>query len=544
MTTITRGLGRALPLLVLLAASSLAGCRTTEKELQRWASTQHGPEKLVAVLVHDKYDADLRGQAALALVGMKLRGGRRLGIDLLLDAYPRLSDEERRELNTRLVPALIVELRKPPPAPQSEGNPVQDESIAFKDAAAALLTENAALIPDQGQRDELSNALSDWAFVAFDTRVDASGQRIDMQRMLELLGPRSVKRFPDLLQTEALKLGRAVQIIDKVADKATRAAAGRRLIAIANEVSSARWLQNKRKLVEDANLKAGAKVSGPRLELQLKRFQEEELSRIFGLMKRVHSPEVVGYLVAHAASNNHAVKTRQAALIALDGLVAHADKGIAAPLLTLAKDPATDSEIRALALRRAGERPRSELAAPLFEFFDSKDWRIRQAAAELLLVLGKQEDLEAFMAHIPSVKNLTISEPLRYGRLIGQLKGKSHFRDLVAPYLSGRHSVPERLSALGAYYAHGTPADLAALERWEGDPTPAPACQRDAEGCSWECSGESVKSVGAFVKWCVRPEIDRRAQLEKAQAVAAPKTNAKKPAGPAANASPPGEKTQ
>src|SRR5689334_16708809 len=73
-------LGRALGAAVLVTALGLGGCRTSTDDIHRWANTVQGPRKLLAVLTHEKYPLELRVDAALALVSMKPRSGRRVGI--------------------------------------------------------------------------------------------------------------------------------------------------------------------------------------------------------------------------------------------------------------------------------------------------------------------------------------------------------------------------------------------------------------------------------------------------------------------------------
>src|SRR5690606_10641453 len=185
-----------------------------------WGSTKNGPDKLVAVLTHDKYEPALRAHAALTLIAMKLRGGRREGIDRLLAAYPLLSEPERAALNQRVIPAIISELKRPVPAPDKDGKRAADPSIPFKDAASALLaSERPPLLNDQ-ERSQLAAALGDWAFEGFSERVDAPAQRIDMLRLLKQLGPESVRNFPQLVKADAPKLARAVQVIAEVGSAA------------------------------------------------------------------------------------------------------------------------------------------------------------------------------------------------------------------------------------------------------------------------------------------------------------------------------------
>ena len=70
-----------------VVAVSMAGsiaCRTSVDDVHRWANTQQGPRKIVAVMTHDKYPDELRIEAAMTLVRMKPRSGRRVGIDELV----------------------------------------------------------------------------------------------------------------------------------------------------------------------------------------------------------------------------------------------------------------------------------------------------------------------------------------------------------------------------------------------------------------------------------------------------------------------------
>jgi hypothetical protein len=130
-----------LPLALLV---STTGCRTTSEDVNRWASTVQGPKKLVAVLTHDKYPIELRTEAALALIRMKPRNGRRVGIEGgddqpgLMAALAQMAPAERSVVVARLVPALEAEIKKPPPVAQG-GQVAADPSVPYKDAAFALL---------------------------------------------------------------------------------------------------------------------------------------------------------------------------------------------------------------------------------------------------------------------------------------------------------------------------------------------------------------------------------------------------------------------
>lgn len=122
MARIRQSLGTiALCLSAAVSAVSTVGCRVTDADVHRWETTELGPTKLVAVVTHDKYDWKLRVDAAVALVRMKPRSGRRIGIGKLQEAVATLPPEDRKKLVQGLAPVLIAEMDKPPV--QQQGMP-------------------------------------------------------------------------------------------------------------------------------------------------------------------------------------------------------------------------------------------------------------------------------------------------------------------------------------------------------------------------------------------------------------------------------------
>ena len=57
--------------LAMLALSALLGCKVNSDDLEYWRRTVKGPRKIVAVLLSDHYDIELRTRAATALVEME-----------------------------------------------------------------------------------------------------------------------------------------------------------------------------------------------------------------------------------------------------------------------------------------------------------------------------------------------------------------------------------------------------------------------------------------------------------------------------------------
>ena len=174
--------------LIRVAALGLAlgagtvGCRTTNDDIERWTTTAQGPRKLVSVLTHSKYPLDLRVEAAMGLVRMKPRGGRRIGIQGqddqpgLVATLEALPPADRDKIVSRMVPKLEEEMRKEPPKAQA-GQAAADPSFPFKDAAFALLTQaDGALVQSDENRKRLRAALIEWCMTNFAERMEESSQ--------------------------------------------------------------------------------------------------------------------------------------------------------------------------------------------------------------------------------------------------------------------------------------------------------------------------------------------------------------------------------
>src|SRR5262249_20455194 len=116
-------------------AFGAGACRTNADNIQHWATTVQGPKKLIAVLTHDKYPIELRVDAALALIRMKPRNGRRIGIDGsddqpgLIASLTQMQPATRQQIISHLVPALEAEIMKPPPVAQAGQAVPSDPSV-------------------------------------------------------------------------------------------------------------------------------------------------------------------------------------------------------------------------------------------------------------------------------------------------------------------------------------------------------------------------------------------------------------------------------
>lgn len=490
---------------LIVLCLTTAGCRTDSEDVQRWANTQQGPRKLVAVLVHGKYPRPLRVEAAMTLIGMRARGGRRVGIDQTLEALAAMDASERDRLVAALVPELIAKLGEPAPAAGAS-----DESLPYKDAAFELLTHTGPKLLERAELEQpLRHALSQWAMADFVTRMSASGQQVSMQQMLQELGPTSVVGLPDLIERDTPKLDHIAQLIAELGDEQTKLRASQKLVELARFIASDQWLNAKRPELEQANAASGQAPDPQAFAKQLALFQEEELLRLFGSMRRIGGKPSVDFLLTFAREPR-SEKQRKGALAAVERQIDGDDSAQLETIVAIASDDNTPDAVRGLALRRMGELPRDKVAAPLLGLFEHQNWKVRWLAAELLLQMSEPQHVDEFMAKLAKVEHMSLTEPLRYGQLIGEMKGTPAPEELVDSYSSSSNKVPVRLAALGYYYAHGDAADLAKLERAKRDRKKLPSCAEDAQDCEWRCAGRDVSTVGEFVEHCIVPSIEAR----------------------------------
>ncbi len=514
--------GRLVSTTTLLAALALgagiSGCRTTNDDVHRWANTAQGPRKLVAVLEHDKYPMDLRVEAAMTLVSMKPRFGRRIGIGNLIDALNDLPEAERAKIVAAMEPRLEAEILKP-----ATGTPEArtDTSIAYKDASYAMLTNDGGpLVTDRSLVEKLKAALTQWAMTDFSARMDDSSQAYGMEQVLRMLGASGVRGLPALIQVDAPKVDRICDLIADLGDPPTKLEASKRLVTMAQEVNSDRWLKNKTPKLEAANAASKLKPTKDQFQKQLDQYQEEELLRIFGSMKKIGQPPIVEYLLNFAGDKQQSEKRRATALIALEGQVDKDNKSQVDKVLSLASAEDTPDSVRDAAMRRVGEMPRKLVVDRLYPMFDSKEWKVRWVSAELILKMSDSSQIDEFMSHLGHARGMSITEPLRYGQLIGELKKvKVDPVEALDKYADSKYPVTVRLSALGYYYQGGAKSDLAKVDRYASDSVKVPECLPGAKECEWKCTVESggkadektVATVGDFVSFCVKPALEKRA---------------------------------
>lgn len=507
---------------MLTSALCLTGCRVNEDDVHRWESTERGPDKLVAVLEHDKYSWQLRTEAALSLIRMRPRAGRRIGIDLLVNSLADLPVDARRKVVDGMTAELVRQIEGPPPVKNPDGTLPPDPSIPFKDAAFSMLSHEPPLVTDDADRAQITAALQQWAQTDFETRLENPAQQYGMEQMMRFLGAPSVKGLPALINESSTKIDRIAGLIADLGDADTKQRASDALVALAKKIDSADWINRQTPLVEDADKRAGQKVTPQQLQQQVLKFQDQELTKVFASMKRVGGRPVVDYLLGYGLNAQNSSDRRKTALAALEGRIDKSAPADVDKIFTIAKDDNTPDEVRDIAFQRLGELPKEMIVPKLYTLFVVKKWKVRWVAASLVLKTITTRQVPEFMSHLPAnaATKMGISEPISYGSLIARMEppaGEPKPKDLLFGYL-GSTALGPKLTAL-AYFYQGKKADMSRLRSHEDDKEAIPKCDKD-DDCGWQCDvpkpgatdkndkeSKTVTNVGEFVRFCVEPSM-------------------------------------
>lgn len=308
-------LGARLALAIAVSAAPLlSGCRVDQNDIHRWETTDRGPRKLCAVLVHDKYDMSLRVESALALIRMKPRSGRRPAFSQIdpdgdLDACKRtfvealgsVPSDTRQTIVAGLVPLIIAELKKPPPVGQAGQPSPPDPSFPYKDAAyAMLIADRTVVVQDENLKQELRAALVEWAMADFEHRLDNRTQLYGMEQLLRSIGPSAVAGLPKLMTRDSRRLDQMAALVSELGDAKTKEAASAALVAIAKYVSGDEWMKVKKPELEAANAASKLQPTPDQFQMQLFSYQGEELMRAFGSLKKVGGRPAIDFCLGFA----------------------------------------------------------------------------------------------------------------------------------------------------------------------------------------------------------------------------------------------------
>lgn len=515
-----------------LTAVTTGGCRVSETDVKRWETTQHGPQKLVAVITHDKYPVELRTEAAMSLIRMPARGGVRQGIKYLVEKYKdedgterdgalaQVPEPSRAEIVDRLVPLLDEQLKTPPPA-RADGRLPPDPSIPFKDAAFALLVHEPPLVSNEKTKADLKAALMHWSQVGFEDRVENASQQYGLEQMMRALGAESVKQLPGLVNENTARIDRVATLVKEVGDDATKLALSNAFVKLADTYHSKEWLDAQTKTVKEYNAKNNVKTDDKGVASQVDKIQEKRLSEeLFPAMRKIGLKPSIDYLVKYAGDGTKPDARRKLALAALEGNLDKNNQGDLDRIFAIAKSNDTPDEVRDQAFRRMGEFPKDWILARLYTLSDPPKWKVRWVAFDVALTTMTLKQIPDFMGHLPktAATKMGQTEPLTYAQRIKAMEGepKAHL-DAITPFLTSKELGP-KLTAIG-YFWQGKKEDRHFVQPLEGDASPLPKCEA-ADECKWECDvpkgndpketeAKELKTVGEWVKLCVVPNMEK-----------------------------------
>ncbi len=524
----------AIALGTVATAGLVTGCAVSESDVVRWERTERGPYKLVAVLTHDKYSWQLRVDSAVSLIRMPARGGRRMGISYLCDHYQdedgsdkegalvQLSEDARKKVVEGMVPEMLKAMQTPPPVKKADGTIDADESIPFKDAAYAMLSHEPSLVTDSKAHDELVAALSTWVQTDFENRMENNSQQYGIEQIMHFLGPSSVKSLPTLINENSTKVDKIAQLVADIGDADAKQKTADALVALAKRFDSQAWVDKEKPIVQDSDVKGGQKVTPAQLDAQLKQFQDQQMTSVFGSMKRIGTRPVIDYCIGYAANASNTKERRQAALAALEGRIDKNNTSDTEKLFAIAKDDNTPDEVRDLAFARLGELPKEIMVPKLYTLFETKKWKVRWVAGTNILKTMSTKDVPDFLKHLPTTPatKAGMTEFIGYGAAIAQMDvkpapGAPKAKDVLAPYLT-THDLGPKLTAISYYYG-GSKGDLGKVSALESDASPVPKCDKD-DDCGWSCDvpkapgsqetdSKTIVTVGDYVKYCVVPSM-------------------------------------
>jgi hypothetical protein len=527
--------GRILPTVALgacvwVSSAASMGCAVSESDAHRWETTENGPEKLYAIVAHDKYSWPLREEAALSLIRMRSRNGKRVGLEYLIIGYDTpqartpgalavLGEEARRRIVDGISPKLVDAMQQPPPARSAEGAVVQpDPSIPYKDAAFALLSHEPPLASNEGTKASLIAALTQWVQTDFEARIDNSAQQFGVEQIMRFIGAPSVKTIPSIISESSTKVDRACALVADIGDDDTKRRASEALVALNKRIAASEWIEKQRALVVEANQKAKISATPQQVSEQLKQYQDQELEKVFTNMKRVGGRPTVDYCLAYARDKNNSEKSRTDALAALENRIDKSVPGDVNVILDILADDANPDKVRAVSMARLGELPREMILPKLYALFDKK-WQVRLDAARMVLKTITVKDVPDFMQHLPlnDKTKMALSEPISYGSLIVAMDPQAGLkpRDVLSRFLQSG-TLGGRLTAAGSYYAVKK-SEAGALAAIEEDKSPISKCD-PADQCGWQCDvpkspgsqekeTKTVTTVGEFVRWCIQPSL-------------------------------------
>lgn len=466
------------PALFALCCFAVAGCKVTTEDVDYWTGTVKGPGKIVAVLLADKYEDELRAYAGVALVSMEPREDVD-GVSELQAAVRQLPEETRPRLVDLMVPELTRMMRGED-APQASGDdqPVARRQVRAKDAAFLLVP-----YASEEQRTVLIEAVVDWFVVDFNGR--SLEGNYSAEQVVRQLGAPAASRLVSALNARIPQpaLVKLAELISTLGDRDTKQRAATRLVEIEREMESDEFLDWLKERLRE-QLRTQMRERGQEGEIDEARvtaaanLNRENFITLGALpaMKHLNGQRVVQdrlLEIARQASSEQPIAARRVkALQAMEGGV-RPDQVEA--LLAIALDDETarvgveslgGSRPDDYAFDRIGDARSADALPRLWPVFDTTaDWRMRWRVGKLILTLGGNDVVQEFFNRLKA-SEYAREELHNYGERISQMRPPP--TDFINTQLASRDWF-DRVIALYFWEKRATAEDLPRITALESD---------------------------------------------------------------------------
>jgi len=399
----------------------LAGCKVDSDDVQQWKDTVKGPTRLAAVIGSERYGAELRTEAALAIVEME-----RSDVDALSILEEALDDlrGEDRAASEAIVGGMIPRLEtllSQQPDPEAKGpDPLQ---VRAKDAAYMVVP-----YAPEDSRNELIRAVVGWYSVDFEGRSLAGDY--SAEQVTRALGAEAAGMLVDALHEKMppQALIKIAEIIGEDGDEQTKKRAGARLVAIEKEMEKpafVKWLATQ---ISESIEASGEQADDARVTSLALYNRENYINQgaLPAMQYLGEQPLVSGRLLAIADtkpgpndSKAWAERLNARRATALKALEGHVSRVHLNRLLSIALDASNSVEVRDYAFDRVGDiRSRAAIprlwplvgrvgcvGAPCSEA-NKLNKRLRWRAGELVLSLGGPSTIELFSQRLPAAAGI------------------------------------------------------------------------------------------------------------------------------------------
>lgn len=468
------------PALFVLVSLAVAGCKVTQEDVDYWTGTVKGPGKIVAVMLADKYEDELRAYAGVALVRMEPREDVD-GVAELQAAVRQLPEETRPRLVDLMTPELI-RLMRGEDAPQAGGDdqPVARRQVRAKDAAFLLVP-----YASEERRSELIEAVVDWFVVDFNAR-SLEGNYI-AEQVVRQLGAPAASRLLGALNARIPQpaLVKLAELIAGLGDRETKERGAARLVEIEREMESEEFLEwLKERLREQLRARMEEQGEGGEIEIDEERVKAAaDLNRenfitlgALPAMKHLNGERVVQdrlLEIAKTASTEQYIAARR--VKALQAMESGVRPDQVEQLLEIALDDETARiPVQSLggalpadyAFDRIGDARSTSALPRLWSTFDStEEWRLRWTVGKLILTLGGNDVVQDFFNRLDD-SSYAREELFNYGERISQMRPPP--TDFINTQLASRNWY-DRVIALYFWEKRATADDLPRITALESD---------------------------------------------------------------------------